>query len=53
MKTSGKGGLTIRGLKTTKKKKVTLSHNGGLDPLSPRRKSRVRVGTHTESYLYK
>lgn len=30
MKTSGKGGLTIRGSKTTKKKKGALPHNGGL-----------------------
>jgi len=30
MKTSDKGGLTIRGSKTTKKKKDALPHNGGL-----------------------
>jgi len=55
MKTSGKGRLTIRGSKMTKKKRDALPHNGGLyTRLSLcRRKSRVRVSTHAESYLYK
>lgn len=35
MKTSGKGGLTIRGSKTTKKKESRCLHNGGLYTLFP------------------